>query len=136
MFQDHVIIFAVITTLLIAIFICLIVKKKFTGPLFATSAILMIGGGIGNLIDRIFRQYVVDYLSVSFFPPVCNFADYCITIGALLFVIVLFIQTKDDTSDKKIPEVAADNGKVISETETDSNTEQSDETDNGEQNAE
>ena len=68
--------------------------KKLLSLLLA--AALMIGGGIGNLIDRIWRGFVVDYLSLSFFPPVCNFADYCITIGAFLFVIVLlFFGGKD-----------------------------------------
>ena len=52
---------------------------------------VIIGGGIGNLIDRIFYGYVIDYISLSFFPPVCNFADYCITVGTvLLMVYVLF----------------------------------------------
>ncbi len=135
MFQDHVIVFAIITALLISVFIYLIVKKKFTGPLFAASAVLMIGGGIGNLIDRIFRQYVVDYLSVSFFPPVCNFADYCITIGAVLFVIVLFMQTKDNTSDKTEPSAASENGEEITDNETDSAEEQSEEISDGEHDA-
>ncbi len=93
MFQDHVAVFAVITAVLIAAFIWMIIKKKFTGMTFYVSAALMIGGGIGNLIDRIFRGFVVDYLSLSFFPPVCNFADYCITIGAVLLVVVLLFKT-------------------------------------------
>ena len=57
--------------------------------------VVLIGGGIGNLLDRLFRGFVVDYLSLSFFPPVCNFADYCITFGAVLFIIVLFTQNGD-----------------------------------------
>ncbi|MGN1458004.1 MAG: signal peptidase II [Acutalibacteraceae bacterium] len=95
-FQNQVWIFALITVLMIAVFVYILVSGKIKGKLFTTSAILIIGGGIGNLIDRIFRGFVVDYLSVSFFPPVCNFADYCITIGAVLFIISMFI-----TSDKK-----------------------------------
>ena len=94
MLQNHVWIFAVITTLLIGVIIYLIAAKKFTGKLFYTAAALMIGGGVGNLIDRIFRGFVVDYLSVSFFPPVCNLADYCITIGAFLFILVLLLPEK------------------------------------------
>ncbi len=101
MFQNHVWLFAILTILLIAVFIWLILSKKLEGKLFITAAALMIGGGIGNLIDRIWRGFVVDYLSLSFFSPVCNFADYCITIGAVLFVIViLFLGGKD----KKQPE--------------------------------
>ena len=96
MFQNHVWIFVIITSLLIGAFIWLIVRKKITGKLFCISAALMIGGGVGNLIDRIFRGFVVDYLSLSFFPPVCNFADYCITIGTVLLVIVLLFQSGKD----------------------------------------
>ena len=90
MFQNATLIFAAITVVLIGVFFYLLIKKKFTGKLFTASVILVAGGGIGNLIDRIIRQYVVDYLSLSFFPPVCNFADYCITIGAVLFIISIF----------------------------------------------
>ena len=52
--------------------------------------ILIIGGGIGNLIDRVLYGYVIDYLSLSFFPPVCNFTDYAITIGVILLVVYIF----------------------------------------------
>ena len=66
------------------------------------TVILIIGGGIGNLIDRIFRGFVIDYLSLSFFPPICNFADYCITIGAVLFVLCILFQP--DKKKKAEPE--------------------------------
>ena len=92
MFQNHIWVFAALTIVLIGVFVWLIVSKKLTGKLFLVSAMLMIGGGLGNLIDRIFRGFVVDYLSLSFFPPVCNFADYCITLGAVMFVAVLLFQ--------------------------------------------
>ncbi len=91
-FQNATIIFSVITVVLVAVFLYLLISKKFTGKLFTASVILIIGGGIGNLIDRIFRGFVIDYLSVSFFPPICNFADYCITVGAALLIIsILFL---------------------------------------------
>lgn len=93
-FQDQVWLFSVLTFIMIAVFIFFIAAKKIEGKLFLMSAMLIIGGGIGNLIDRIFRGFVVDYISVSFFPPVCNFADYCITVGAVLFVISLFFADK------------------------------------------
>lgn len=56
------------------------------------AATLIIAGGIGNLIDRFLYGYVVDYLHVLFFDYVFNFADCCITVGAVLFVIhVLYV---------------------------------------------
>jgi signal peptidase II len=65
------------------------------------ASILIVGGGIGNLIDRIFRGYVVDYISVSFFPPIFNFADCCVTVGTVLLVIhILFFVEKDNGSEK------------------------------------
>ena len=76
MFQNHIWIFALVTFLFIGVFVYLIVSKRFH-------------------LDRLFRGFVVDYLSLSFFPPVCNFADYCITFGAVLFIIVLFTQNGD-----------------------------------------
>ena len=98
MFQNSTVIFTVITFVMMGIFIYLIISKKFEGKLFLTATTLIIGGGIGNLIDRLFRGFVVDYFAVSFFPPVCNLADYCITIGAALFVIsMLFSNKKEQT---------------------------------------
>lgn len=91
MFQNATLIFAVVTILVIGIFIYIIASKKLTGKLFTASVILIIGGGVGNLIDRVFRGFVIDYISLSFFPPICNFADYCITIGAALFILSIFL---------------------------------------------
>lgn len=82
-------IFIVFTIVIIIALIIIIARKNINNRLFTIAVILIIGGGIGNLIDRIFYGYVVDYLSISFFPPVCNFADYCITIGAVLMVFYL-----------------------------------------------
>ena len=90
-FQDGTIFFSAVTIILIGVFMYLMISGKFKGKLFTAAVILIIGGGIGNLIDRLFRGFVIDYLSVSFFPPICNFADYCITIGAFLFVFCILL---------------------------------------------
>lgn len=97
MMQDMYWIFAIITVLMISAFFYVIAKKKITSKFFVACAVLIIGGGIGNLIDRIFRGFVVDYLELSFFPYVCNLADYCITVGAVLLIVyVLFMYDKKD----------------------------------------
>lgn len=98
-------IFIVFTVIVTAVFIVVVIKNRINSKLFAASAILIIGGGIGNLIDRIFLGYVIDYLSLSFFPPVCNFADYCITVGAVLLIIYMGFFSK--AFDKK-KDVSAD----------------------------
>ena len=98
-------IFIIFTILVICVMFFALFKFKIKSLLFNISFILIVGGGLGNLIDRIFYGFVVDYLSVSFFPPVCNFADYCITVGAFLMVIYLFfhsdkLRKKKELSDE------------------------------------
>ena len=97
-------IFITFTIIITAFLIYILFKKRINNKLFLTSVGLIIGGGIGNLIDRIFLGYVVDYLSISFFPPVCNFADYCITIGAVLLVIYILFMSDFTKKEKSINE--------------------------------
>lgn len=99
-------IFIVFTVVVTGVFIAVVIRNKIKSRLFYCSAVLIIGGGIGNLIDRIFLGYVIDYLSVSFFPPVCNLADYCITVGAVLLIIYIafFYDSKKTAEGKKADE--------------------------------
>lgn len=93
--------FIALTSVLLATIIFYMFKKRPKGRFFYICAALIIGGGVGNLIDRIFYGYVIDYISLSFFPPVCNFADYCITTGTILLVIyLLFLSDILDSSKK------------------------------------
>lgn len=101
MFSDMRWVFVALTSVLLAFIIFYMFKKRPKGKFFYICAALIIGGGIGNLIDRIFYGYVIDYLSLSFFPPVCNFADYCITAGTIMLVIyLLFFSDVLDSSKK------------------------------------
>lgn len=95
-------IFIILTALLICAIIFYMFKKKPRSKLFYTSVALIIGGGVGNLIDRIFYGYVIDYISLSFFNPICNFADYCITVGTILLVIYILFFSKDISGQKKV----------------------------------
>lgn len=84
-------VFVALTVVLLAGIIGIMFKKRPDSKMFYISVALIVGGGIGNLIDRIMFGYVIDYISLSFFPPICNFADYCITFGtALLIIYILF----------------------------------------------
>ena len=69
---------------------------------------LIAAGGVGNLIDRIFRGgKVVDYFDFQLCNfAVFNFADICVTIGVFLMLIgILFIE-KDEPEAKKFPKAA------------------------------
>ncbi len=101
MFSDMRWVFVALTSVLLFLLIFYMFKRKPNSKLFYISTGLIIGGGIGNLIDRIFYGYVIDYLSLSFFSPVCNFADYCITVGTVLLIIYLLFISDDFKGNKK-----------------------------------
>jgi signal peptidase II len=88
----------------VAIAVLLFRYKRHTFFSYATSA-LLIAGGIGNLIDRIAYGFVVDFIHVLFFDYIFNFADCCITVGAVLFVIhvLFFTRSEEDTKGKEEP---------------------------------
>ncbi len=75
--------------------------------LLITSLGLLFGGAAGNVIDRIFRGYVVDFIETTFIRfPVFNIADVAITIGAVLLVIyILFFDKKE--MERRAREMAA-----------------------------
>ena len=54
--------------------------------------VLVLGGGIGNLIDRVLNGEVVDYINLLFMRfAVFNFADICVCVGVGLWVLVIFL---------------------------------------------
>lgn len=60
---------------------------------------LIIAGGIGNLIDRVFRGFVIDYIDFRLINfPVFNLADCCVVIG--IFVLLIY-QVADEFASKR-----------------------------------
>lgn len=58
-----------------------------------TAMILVLGGGIGNLIDRVLNGEVVDYINLLFMRfAVFNFADICVCVGVAFWVLVIFLE--------------------------------------------
>lgn len=83
-------IFALMTLLMIIVALIYIAFKfnKLKG-LTVFGIALVISGGIGNLIDRLFRGYVIDYIDFSEIVdfPIFNFADICIVEGVIIIGI-------------------------------------------------
>jgi signal peptidase II len=63
-----------------------LVRRIVRHPLGIAAGLLILSGGIGNLIDRIRLGYVVDMLQLEFWRsyPVFNVADICVVVGAVL----------------------------------------------------
>lgn len=84
-----------------AIMIVLLFKYQNHTKLTYASLTLLIAGGVGNLIDRIRLGYVVDYINISFFGYVFNFADCCVVIGSILLVIAVLWSSKNEDKTKE-----------------------------------
>ncbi len=75
---------AVTAVLLVAV-AWLVLKKVVRHPLGLCAAMLVLGGGIGNMIDRICRGYVVDMFDLEFMSyPIFNLADCFVVVGVIL----------------------------------------------------
>lgn len=78
-----------ITIIILIIIINFIVKQYKNIDKNTMKALsLILGGGVSNLIDRVFRGGVVDYIKVSTFP-IFNVADICIVFGWILLIICI-----------------------------------------------
>lgn len=79
---------------LTAMFIYVNVKNNQINRILKISLAFIVGGGIGNLIDRITNGYVVDFFDFHFWP-IFNVADICVCVGCgLLMIYVFFIEGK------------------------------------------
>ncbi|MFT5656743.1 MAG: signal peptidase II [Gammaproteobacteria bacterium] len=94
--------FFTVTTIVISVVIFFWIKKlEQDDRATAISLCLILGGAIGNLIDRIYLGYVVDYVQVwlgNYAWPAFNIADAAISIGAVVLILSSFIDSKKTTS--------------------------------------
>lgn len=89
--------------------IALLLKWGLRDKLIFWSAMLVLSGGVGNMIDRIFRGgNVIDFLHFEFWPtfPVFNVADCAIVVGAGLIILSLFKSIIDEQRQKSRAAVA------------------------------
>lgn len=64
--------------------------------------VLIAAGGVGNLIDRIFRGFVIDYIEVLFVDfYIFNFADCLVTCAAVVLIISQIYELAKDSNNKK-----------------------------------
>ncbi|MGM9876288.1 MAG: signal peptidase II [Bacilli bacterium] len=82
-----------VALIVIGVLIYYVRKNKIEGKVNKIALSLVIGGSIGNLIDRILRGAVVDFIDVKIFGynfPIFNLADTFIVIGVFLLIIEMF----------------------------------------------
>ena len=97
--------FLIIATSIALIFVAYGLFFRSRGRYLQQAALLLIlAGGIGNLIDRVLNGEVVDYINLLFMRfAVFNFADICVCVGVALWVLVIFLDEvhADDAASKE-----------------------------------
>jgi signal peptidase II len=95
--------FYIVTVIVIIALVFYIRRLKREERTFGIALGLMLGGAIGNFIDRVWRKEVVDFINTYIFTydfPIFNVADSALVIGVgLIFVLTLFEgkTTKENT---------------------------------------
>ena len=86
--------FLFVFTSIVAIILIYHGLKNTRGNLYSISLGLILAGAIGNLIDRVFFGYVIDFLDLRIWP-VFNVADSAITVGTILLGWSILQRTDD-----------------------------------------
>ncbi|MEH7117847.1 signal peptidase II [Neobacillus vireti] len=95
--QGQMWLFYVITIVVIVAIIYYLHKAARGKMLLGVSLALMLGGAIGNFIDRVFRKEVVDFIHTYIFSynfPVFNIADSSLVIGVILLMIQMLLEER------------------------------------------
>ncbi|WP_226665815.1 signal peptidase II [Metabacillus litoralis] len=92
--------FYIVTAIVIVGMIYYIQKYTKENKVMGVALGLMLGGAIGNFIDRLFRKEVVDFINTYIFSydfPIFNVADSALCVGViLLFIHMLFFEGKQE----------------------------------------
>jgi signal peptidase II len=95
LFQGSAPIFAVVTIAVVAVLVALEIGSGWRSWLVTITLGLLLGGAIGNFIDRFRFGYVIDFADIGIgrwrFPYIFNIADSAVTIAILLMLVLWFL---------------------------------------------
>lgn len=94
----------ILTALLLAALVVFMIVKQPRAHTIWLAVSAIVAGGVGNLIDRIWLNYVVDFIDLQFMSfPVFNVADMWVVGGAILMVVyILFFEEKQRGKEKNL----------------------------------
>lgn len=105
-----------ISVTVIAMLVCLalLFRHGAKSKLIFWAAVLVLSGGIGNMIDRVFRGgKVIDFLNFQFIDfPVFNIADIAVCVGTGLLFLYFIVDTIKDLKARKKGVSEKENGEV------------------------
>ena len=111
--SSHTQLLTVLTAALMAVIAFVLVKRTFPHPLAMWTLTAILGGGLGNLIDRVRLGYVVDMFNFQFMSyPVFNVADILVVCGVIGFAIyyLLLHDRREKGAEKETEHDPADGG--------------------------
>jgi len=106
MLEGQMWLFSIVTIAVIGAIIYFYHKEAKGKPLFQVGLMLLLGGAIGNFIDRLFRGEVVDFVDVlipimNYDFPIFNIADAALTIAVVVLMIGLIAEDKKEKKQVK-----------------------------------
>ena len=100
-FSGQMWLFYIITVAVVAVLVYMLHKEAKGAPLLAIGLSFMIAGALGNFIDRLHLNYVIDMFRLEFVDfPIFNVADVCLTIGVIMMIVYMII-TPEDQLEKR-----------------------------------
>lgn len=98
-FQNKTVFLTIITVIIMIGIVYYIVRYKPSNIFVNVALSLIISGALGNLIDRIYYRYVVDFISLHYkevyYFPVFNVADIMVVLGTIILVFCLLREDKN-----------------------------------------
>ena len=102
MLEGKMLLIIIVTLIIAALLVYVLIRTPKTYYYMPFSVVLsvIIAGATGNLIDRIFRGYVIDFISLDIIHfPIFNVADICVTVGLVILVFLIIFKYKDKDFD-------------------------------------
>lgn len=105
MLEGQMWIFFVVTIVVIIGILYFYFKEAKGKPLYQICLMLLLGGALGNFIDRLFRGEVVDFIDVlipiiHYEFPIFNIADSALTIAVIMLIIAIIREDKKEKVNK------------------------------------
>ena len=95
--SDNRVVFMVFSVLIIVVLSYIVVRFHGQSKLFDTVLGLIVGGGVGNMVDRAFLGYVIDFIdfcAFDFWKWVFNIADTAVVVGCILAILFVIFDKK------------------------------------------
>jgi signal peptidase II len=104
-FSGYTRVLSVFTALVLIVGLIYLLSGKIQSKVIYWGLTLIIAGGAANLIDRVGRHFVIDYIDPLFVKfAVFNFADILVTVGAFIVIIYLLYEIIRDSKNAKVKE--------------------------------